>query len=73
MLFLSQEQIIEKHLGNLHKNNNVAKGIRKGVIDKASRQEHVLVPFINSHIEYGENLLSIVKNKIYRAINMNSD
>jgi hypothetical protein len=52
---------LKNKLSGLNQNNETVNGIMTGIIQKDSVQTIIFIPYINAHIEFGNNLLKIVE------------
>ena len=60
LFFSNQVPELKAKLGILDQHNESVKAYMTGIIQKDSAQKIFFIPFINAHIEYGNNLLTIV-------------
>lgn len=54
-------QYLKNQTKHIDKNHKAFNGFMKGFINKDSIQKSIFLPYINAHIEYGENIKQIIK------------
>lgn len=59
--FINRVDIVKELLKDIPSNNQTLIGVMKGINKQDSIQKPVVIPFINSHISYGKNLVEVLE------------